>query len=69
MAESLDISGITLKRLLGHTVVSSDVTSGYVISSTQRLRAAAQRVEDEILRMATRRVGDVVSLRNVGVTS
>lgn len=49
IAEGLDISPYTIKRLVGHTV-GSDVTGGYIISQRQRLLAALGRIEGEILR-------------------
>lgn len=49
IAEALDISEYTYKRLVGHKVQNSqDVTAGYVISSNDRLRRAAQSVSDYI---------------------
>jgi integrase len=46
-AESADISPIALKALVNHTV-GSDVTSGYIILTTERLREAAQKVADKL---------------------
>lgn len=48
IAESLDISIYTIKRLINHKI-GQDVTSGYVISYTERLRKATQMVTDHIL--------------------
>ena len=45
IAESLDISAYTLKRLINHKV-SSDVTDGYIISDAERLRVPAQQIAD-----------------------
>jgi integrase len=47
VAESCDISPIALKALVNHAV-GGDVTSGYVIVSTERLREAAQKVADRL---------------------
>jgi integrase len=47
VAESTDISPIAIKALINHSV-GSDVTSGYVVISTERLREAAQRVCDRL---------------------
>ena len=44
-AESTDISPLALKALVNHAV-GNDVTSGYVIMTTDRLRAPAQKVAD-----------------------
>jgi integrase len=46
-AESADISPIALKALVNHSL-GGDVTSGYVIMNTERLREAAQRVADKM---------------------
>ena len=42
IAEGLDISGYSLKRLLNHT--TSDVTQGYVILNIDRLRGLMERI-------------------------
>ena len=42
IAESLDISGYSLKRLLNHR--TSDVTDGYVILSMERLRGLMEKI-------------------------
>jgi integrase len=47
VAESCDISPIALKALVNHAL-GGDVTSGYVVLSTERLREAAQRVADRL---------------------
>jgi integrase len=49
IAESLDISQYTLKRLVNHKVSSNDVTAGYIISDPQRLGKATQSITDQIL--------------------
>lgn len=48
IAESLDLSGFTIKRLLNHNT-DADVTGGYITLTDQRLRDAMQRIETEIL--------------------
>ena len=49
VAEGLDISPYTIKRLVGHkTQDSLDVTGGYIAQSEDRLRAAAQRIGDTL---------------------
>ncbi len=45
IAESLDTSPYTLKRMVNHKV-SSDVTDGYIISGAERLRAPMQQVAE-----------------------
>ncbi|ROQ19808.1 site-specific recombinase XerD [Marinimicrobium koreense] len=47
IAESLDIPAYALKRLLNHKY-SNDVTAGYIVPSTERLRIPMQRITDFI---------------------
>ena len=47
-AEGLDLSAYTLKRLLNHKM-SSDVTAGYIITETERLREPMQRITNCLL--------------------
>jgi len=47
IAESCDISVMALKALVNHAL-GSDVTSGYVQMTTERLRQPAQIVGDHI---------------------
>ncbi|PHS74138.1 MAG: integrase [Porticoccus sp.] len=47
IAESLDIPAYALKRLLNHKF-SNDVTAGYIVPSTERLRAPMQQVTNYI---------------------
>ncbi|MAM72038.1 MAG: integrase [Gammaproteobacteria bacterium] len=48
IAESLDIPAYALKRLLNHKF-SNDVTAGYIVPSTERLRAPMQRITDYLM--------------------
>ncbi len=48
IAESLDISSFTVKRLLNHQQ-NQDITAGYVISNVTRLRDPMQRITDFVL--------------------
>lgn len=48
IAESLDISAYSLKRLLNHKM-TNDVTAGYIITDVERLRAPMQKITDYIL--------------------
>ena len=48
IAESLDIPHYALKRLLNHRS-AGDVTSGYIVIDTERLREPVERVADKIL--------------------
>ena len=47
IAESTDISPLALKALVNHAL-GSDVTSGYVQMTTERLREPAQKVADKL---------------------
>jgi integrase len=47
VAESCDISPLALKMLVNHAV-GGDVTSGYVIMTTERLREPAQKVANRL---------------------
>ena len=58
VAESLDIPHYALKSLLNHSI-GNDVTGGYIIMNTERLREPTQRVVDRIMELATAEVGDV----------
>lgn len=58
IAESLDISGYTVKRLVNHKD-RRDVTAGYIVLSVERLRHPMQMVTDRILFLASDR-GDTV---------
>jgi integrase len=52
VAESLDIPHYALKALLNHSM-GNDVTGGYIIMSTERLREPMQRIADKITELAT----------------
>lgn len=47
IAESLDIPAFALKRLLNHKF-SNDVTAGYIVPNTERLREPMQRISNYI---------------------
>ena len=49
VAESLDIPAYALKRLMNHKT-QGDVTGGYLVITTERLRAPMERIEDYVLR-------------------
>lgn len=49
IAESLDISAYSLKRLLNHKMDSNDVTAGYIITDVERLRQPMQKIGDFII--------------------
>jgi integrase len=48
IAESLDIPAYALKRLLNHKF-SNDVTAGYIVPNTERLRVPMQRITNFIM--------------------
>jgi len=45
MTERLDISYYSLKRLLNHKI-SNDITSGYIVTSVERLREPMKKITD-----------------------
>lgn len=51
IAESLDIPAYALKRLLNHAN-GADVTAGYIVASTERLREPMQKITDYVLKAA-----------------
>lgn len=51
IAESLDIPAYALKRLLNHAS-GADVTAGYIVASTERLREPMQKITDYVLKSA-----------------
>ncbi len=53
VAESLDISAYALKRLLNHKIINSDVTAGYIVSDTDRLKVPMQKITDRLLELST----------------
>lgn len=52
VAESLDISAYTIKRLVNHKM-NNDVTAGYIVSDIERLRAPMQLITDYLLKSIT----------------
>ena len=61
-AEDLDISGLTVKRLLNH-LTDADVTAGYQIPNLERLERVSRRIVRELLIRGGRLNADVVELR------
>jgi len=51
IAEGIDVSWLSVKRLANHKSQESDVTVGYVVVSLERLRKASILIESEILRL------------------
>ena len=62
LAESLDIPSYALKRLMNHKT-QGDVTGGYLVITTERLRAPMEKIEDFVLKAAkVRESAEVVVL-------
>jgi integrase len=61
VAESLDLSAYTLKRLLNHRT-GWDVTGGYIILDVERLRAPMQRISDHLLLLCTASMNEVINI-------
>lgn len=53
VAESLDLSGYAVKRLLNHRTIEADVTAGYIGRDNRRLADAMQRISDRIQELTT----------------
>ena len=50
VAESLDISGYTIKKLVNHKLSdSADVTAGYMVIDIDRMRAASEKITEKML--------------------
>ena len=56
VAESLDLSAYTVKKLLNHST-KAGVTGGYLVLDTERLRKPMQAITDHILRFGGLRGG------------
>lgn len=48
IAESLDLSGYTVKALLNHKQQTGDVTGGYIVLNVDRLREPMQKITNAI---------------------
>ena len=57
-AESLDISAYALKKLLNHKT-NGDVTSGYIIMDTERLRKPMQMIADRLATLINENAGNI----------
>jgi len=51
IAESLDFSKYTLKKLVNHSM-EDDVTAGYIVWDVERIREPMQKITDYILTLA-----------------
>ena len=65
IAESLDIPAYALKRLLNHAT-GADVTAGYIVASTERLREPMQKITDYVLKAAgLKKSAEVIPFKQV----
>ena len=62
IAESLDLSGYTVKALLNHKIQTGDVTGGYIQINVDRLREPIQKITDVIRARVAKQHGEVVWL-------
>ena len=64
IAESLDISVYSLKRLLNHKM-ANDVTAGYIITDVERLRIPMQKITDYLQKcMEIIPLAEIVSIKH-----
>jgi integrase len=64
VAESLDLSAYTLKRLLNHRT-GWDVTAGYIVLDVERLRVPMQRISDHLLRLCAAPANETIGLATI----
>ena len=62
IAESLDLSGYTVKALLNHKQQTGDVTGGYIILNVDRLREPMQKITDAIQERIRTQYGKKISM-------
>lgn len=67
IAESLDLSGYTVKALLNHKQQLGDVTGGYIIVNVDRLREPMQKITNAIQGRIKKQHGQVVSMQAVSI--
>lgn len=60
LAESLDLSGYTVKALLNHKQQTGDVTGGYIILNVDRLREPMQKITDALKERIKTQYGQVI---------
>ena len=63
IAESLNLSGYTVKALMNHKQQIGDVTGGYIIINVDRLREPLQRITDAIQDRIQKQYGQVVQMQ------
>ena len=69
VAERIQTSTYTLKRLLNHKSGRNDVTAGYTVLTPEELRLPAQAVEDKILVLAGRKEESQKANTNLDIDS
>jgi integrase len=63
LAESLDLSGYTVKALLNHKQADNDVTGGYIILNVDRLREPMQKITNALQERIKTQHGQVIQLQ------
>jgi len=63
LAESLDLSGYTVKALLNHKQADNDVTGGYIILNVDRLREPMQKITNALLERIKTTHGKVIQFK------
>jgi len=63
IAESLDLSGYTVKALLNHKQQVGDVTGGYIIMNVDRLREPMQKITNAIQERIKKQHGQVIAMQ------
>lgn len=65
IAESVDLSTLTIKRLVNHKTAEADVTSGYIIRDVDRMRIATNKITTKILGIAGKQgAADVIDFES-----
>lgn len=65
IAESLDLSGYTVKALLNHKQQVGDVTGGYIILNVDRLREPMQKITNAIQERIKKQHGQVLPMQEM----
>ena len=63
IAESLDLSGYTVKALLNHKQQTGDVTGGYIVLNVDRLREPMQKITNAIQERISKQYGQIVQMQ------
>lgn len=63
LAESLDLSGYTVKALLNHKQQTGDVTGGYIIMNVDRLREPMQKITNALQERIKTQHGQVIDIQ------